>query len=124
MHQKLALLCTLLSPLLGYMEWGGGHSAYVWQVEYDLLRGTGVQADTLSHPLVLLPLLGQVLLLALVFMTRPARRWVWVGLSLVGVLMLMLTVVGLLAFHPRILLSVLPFWVSAGWCVSVFRRAG
>lgn len=122
MQQKLALLCAVLSLLVGYMEWGGGNSAFVYQAEYQILFQSGSKADSFTHPLVLLPFAGQLLLLVALFQTRPNRRLVFIGLAAMGLLAAMLLLVGLLARSPKIVLSVLPFWAAAWWCVREFRR--
>ncbi len=121
MQKKLAILCTALSLLVGYMEWGGGNSAFVYEVEYQILFQQGSKTDSFTHPLVLLPFAGQALLLVALFQSKPGKRLVFIGLAAMGLLAAMLLLVGLLARSPKIVLSVLPFWAAAVWCVRAFR---
>ena len=121
--KKTAILCALVSILFCYMEWGGGNSAFVYETEYLILFGKAHRADTLTHPVVLVPLIGQVLLLVALFQRQPSRRLVIAGVSLLGVLGLLLLLVGVLGRSVAIAASTLPFLASAIWCLRLFRRS-
>lgn len=122
--KKIALLCLWLSFFFGYLEWGGDQSAFIFETAYEVLFREGDKAATFSHPFVLAPFAGQLLVLVAVFQKQPKRLLVWAGIGLMGVLMLMLIVAGALSLNVRILLSTLPFVASAAWCIRLFRRNG
>lgn len=121
MRHKLALLATLLAFQVIYLEWSGGHSAFVYEVHWQVFFGSADKADSFAHPLVLLPFLGEVILLLAVFLPKMPPRLVYAGLVALGVLAGLVLVVGLLSRSPRIALSTLPFFAAAGWCWQQVR---
>ena len=121
MQKKLPLLCALLSFLVCYLEWGQGNSSFVFEIEYSILFQKGDKADSFAHPLVLLPFVGQLLVLYALFQKPPRKRLVFIGLSLMGILALMLLLVGILGRNPKIALSTMPFLLSSLWCVRALR---
>jgi hypothetical protein len=123
MKEKLPLLLALLAFPFCYMEWGGGNSGFVYEAERQILFGQGDKADSFAHPLVLLPFLGQLLLLWALFQQKPNRRLVIVALCAMGLLVLVLLLVGILGRSPKIVLSTLPFLAAAGWWLRESRRS-
>jgi len=122
MHQKLPLLLALLAFPFCYMEWGGGNSGFVYEAEYQVLFRQGDKTDSFAHPLVLLPFVGQLLLLWALFQQKPNRRLAIIALCAMGVLVAMLLLVGILARNPKIVLSTLPFLTAVGWWLRESRR--
>ena len=119
MNKFLSLL-ILLSSLIGYLEWGGGNSGYLFSLEYDLIR-KGMSSNELMHPFILLPLVGQILLLVSMF--YPKRALVITGILLLSVIMLMILLVGLLSMNFKIILSALPFLVLSVYYIISSRKA-
>ena len=119
MNRFLPLL-ILLSSLIGYFEWGGGNSGYLFSLEYDLIR-KGMSSNELMHPFILLPLVGQILLLVSMF--YPKRALVITGILLLSVIMLMILLVGLLSMNFKIILSALPFLVLSVYYIISSRKA-
>jgi len=68
---KLANLLLALSPLCIYLEWGSGMHSFLIEAEARVLSGLWSHPEEALHPFVLLPLTGQVLLLATLFQQRP-----------------------------------------------------
>lgn len=122
--KKIALFCLWLSFFFCYLEWGEEQSAFVFEVAYQILFRQGNKANTFAHPLVLAPFVGQLFILVALILKRPDRRLVWAGIILMGLLVLFVTLAGLLSNNAKIVLSTLPFILSAVWCIRVFRRAG
>ncbi|MBK9012914.1 MAG: hypothetical protein IPM82_01880 [Saprospiraceae bacterium] len=123
--QKLAIFCLFVSFLFCYLEWAD-QSAFVYEVAYMLLFEKSEKASSFAHPLVLLPFLGQVLVLISLFMPKPKKWMVITGMAMMGLLVLMLLMVGLLGRNWKISLATMPFLVSAVWCVRLFsgKRVG
>src|SRR5690606_9396822 len=84
--QRLINGAILLASLLPYLEWGGGNAAFVGQMEYELLLGGSTSPDTFLHPMVALPLAGQLLVLIPVFQRTPSRRMTTIGVLLLSLL--------------------------------------
>jgi|WetSurMetagenome_2_1015567.scaffolds.fasta_scaffold237993_2 hypothetical protein len=106
--KKLLPFFIFLSFLICYLEWAGGNSGFIAQLEYDLFR-QGIHKNSFFHPLILLPLVGQILLL--VFLFLPNRRFTIASILLLSVLVVMIFIVGVLAMNFKIILSTLPFIV-------------
>jgi hypothetical protein len=118
--KKVAIFCLFASFFLCYLEWGGGNSAFIFEMEYAILFQRGNKLDTFSHPLVLAPFLGQLMVLITLFQKQPSKRMLWAGLVLMGILVLFLVLAGALSRNLTALLSTLPFITSTVWCIRLF----
>ena len=105
---KKIILGLLLSSFIGYLEWGK-MSAFIGEVEYDLLFRTPKSAGTFLHPFVLLPLLGQITLWVLLFVPKPKFWLVVTAASGMVLLFLLIFLVGILSLNIKIIVSALPF---------------
>jgi hypothetical protein len=103
----LVLLC--LSSLCGYLEWGTGQSAFVFEAEATVVSKLFVDPLSVVHPFTIVPLLGQLLLLVAIILPKPSKRMIEVGIISIGVLYLFLLVIGVVGMKLKIVLSVLPF---------------
>ncbi|MFN8354855.1 MAG: hypothetical protein U0Y10_10445 [Spirosomataceae bacterium] len=111
-------LGLLLSPLVCYLEWGKNQSSFLFQAEYLLFFGSNHATNSFTHPLVLLPLCGQLLIVYSLFQANPNKRLTLIGLLMIAPLILMILVAGLLSLNPKIILSTIPFGVVS---VLLFR---
>ena len=121
MQKKLSLLCALFSFLVCYLEWGQNNSSFIFEVEYLILFQKSGKADSFMHPLILLPFVGQLLILYALFQKSPRKSLVFSGLSLMGLLVVLVLLVGILSRNPKIALSTVPFLLSSLWYIWVFR---
>lgn len=121
--KKIALICTVISFFFCYLEWGGGQSAFLYEVAFAVFNQQDSAADNFSHPLVLLPFLGILLLIYQLFQPAPSRRWTLLGLALPAVLVLFILLVGVLSQNWKIIVFTLPFLASAGWVIWGFRQS-
>lgn len=113
--QRVINLLILLTSLLGYLEWGNGQSAFLVEVEWLLFSGQTSSVGDFAHPLIFLPLAGQLLVLMALFQKIPGRRLTTLGLALIAVLLPLVSVVGLISLNPRIFGSTLPFFAVSIW---------
>jgi hypothetical protein len=118
--QRRLLLLLLLSFLFCYFEWGE-RSAFLFQIEWVVMRSPDQVASNFSHPAVLVTLLGQVLMLVCLFLRRPPRALVLTAIALMGLLVLLILLAGVLGQRPLMALSCLPFVGLA--LVYTLRRA-
>jgi hypothetical protein len=111
MTARLINIALLITSLLCYLEWGGGNSGFLFQLELELFKTDDI-AHTFTHVMVLAPLAGQFILLITVFQKTPGRRLTAIGIGLLSVLVLMISLVGILDLNYKIFGSTLPFLAS------------
>ena len=84
MSQRLINIALFVSSLACYLEWPG-NSGFLFQMEYEVfakaLRGISV-----LHPLVILPLIGQIILLLTIFQKTPGKVITLIAIGFLGLL--------------------------------------
>ena len=115
LRMRLILFFLIITPLFCYLEWGGGQSSFLYEIEWQLLSFQSRDGSSLTHPLVLLPVAGQLVLLVNLFRPKPSRKAGIVGILLIAPLLLMILLSGALSLNMRILLSVVPFLAAVVW---------
>jgi heme A synthase len=115
-------IALALAPLICYLEWSGGHSAFVYQMEYNILFQHKNTSGSFTHPLVLLPLLGQLLILFTVFQKQPGKRLALAGQVMLSLLVVMILVAGILSLNIKIILSTVPFIIASVAFYLSFKR--
>lgn len=105
---KKIILGLFLSSFIGYLEWGK-QSEFIAEIEYDLLLKLGDSPEAFLHPFILLPLLGQLILMVSLWMSKPKFWLVVLASTGIALLFLMLLFIGLLDWNPKITLFTLPF---------------
>jgi cobalamin biosynthesis protein CobD/CbiB len=113
MKNRLLALALLLTSLIGYLAWGNNQEVFLYQIEWDIISKLVSDPSSVIHPLVLLPLLGQLLLLITVFSKRPGKILLLTGLGCIAILFLMMLLVGLLSSKIKIILLALPYLIVA-----------
>lgn len=116
---RIINLGLLLSFLICYLEWAGGNSGFLFQFEYSVFS-TNANQNTFAHPLIFIPLLGQLLLLISVF--YPNKRLTLFGIILLSVLVLVILLVGVLSFNLKIILSTIPFITISILFIENYRK--
>lgn len=122
--QKLKLynLGVVLASLIGYLEWGGNNSSFLFQGEYEVLSKLFTDPVSVIHPFTLIPMVGQVLLLVTLVQRRPGRLMSYSGIGCLGLLLGFMFLIGLVGMRFKILLSTLPFWILAVLSIRELRR--
>ncbi len=119
MNGKLLNLGLILTSLIGYLEWGGDNQSFLFQTEYELLSKVITDPQSIAHPFIVLPLLGQLLLVITLFQKNPNKILTYIGLGGLAVLLFFMFLIGLMSFNIKILLSTIPFLVL---CVLTIRH--
>lgn len=107
--KRLIHLGLFLTSLVCYLEWGSDRSGFLFQMELEVFQAGAQSLSSILHPLVLIPMLGQIILLITVFQRNPSRRLAVIATLALGVLVLVILLVGILVFNVKIILSTLPF---------------
>ena len=113
MKGKLYNLGLLLTSLVGYHEWGGGNSAFLFEMERDLIASFAADPLATLHPFTLLPLLGQSLLLLSLFQREPGRRISLIGILCLSVLLFLMFLIGLVDLNVKSIITFLPYVLLA-----------
>lgn len=107
--KKFLHLLLLLSSFFGYLEWGQGQHRYIFELEYELFFTLPNKTANFSHPLILVPLIGQLLLIITLFQKAPGKWLTYLAISCIGLLMLLLFFIGILDKNVQILAGAAPF---------------
>ncbi len=119
--KNILIIGLLISSLFCYLEWAD-QSTFLWEVEWMLLSGKASEGS-LAHPFILVPLLGQLLLIASLFIKKSPFRLVFIGMAFIWLLAGMILLVGFLSLHTKILLSVLPYLLFSIASIVYYRKA-
>jgi hypothetical protein len=120
---RAIILGLLLAPLVCYLEWGKDQSGFLFAMEYDLIANHKL-SDSIRHPLVLLPMAGQLILLFTLFQRTPNRKLVWVSMLLLGTLVMMILLAGTVSLNVKIILSTMPFLMASTLFILATRKKG
>jgi hypothetical protein len=119
---KLLNALAVLASMFGYLEWGGGNSTFLFQGEWEVLRRLTTDPLSAAHPFTLVPLLGQVLLIVTLFQKEPSKWLTYAGLACIGLLLLLITFIGIIRVNYKILISMIPFIVTAVLAIIETRK--
>lgn len=119
---KVYPLLLLATSLAGYLEWGGGHHAFLFEAEAEILAKLFTAPRAVLHPFVLLPLGGQLLLLVTLLQKKPWKTGIYLGIGCIGLLFGLMLGIGLMGLNLKIAASTLPFGVVAGLAVRYYRK--
>ena len=109
LHRKTLRFALIIASMISYLEWGNGNHTFLVQAELEIIGKLFTDTDTISHPLIILPLLGQALLFFTLFQSNPHRILVLSAILGLGVLLWFIFLIGLIALNLKIILFALPF---------------
>ena len=113
--EKILNLLILISSLFVYLEWSGDNAEFLFQIEQDFFLQFPSDPGSLLHPFILIPLLGQFLLIISLFQKEPSKKLTYVGIIGLGVLVLFIAFIGIMSKNIQVALSTLPFIGFAIW---------
>ncbi|MBK6823495.1 MAG: hypothetical protein IPG87_11065 [Saprospiraceae bacterium] len=122
MKSKILNLLLIVTSLFGYLEWGGNNSILLFQAEADIISKLFTDPTSVIHPFILLPLVGQILLLVSVFQNKPSHLLTYIGMACLALLLGFMFVIGILSLNYKIIFSTLPFLVVAGTAIFHYRK--
>ena len=122
MSIRLLLIVLFLSTFTGYLEWGEGNTSFLIQAEIEVIRKFFTDPMEALHPLTLLPLFGQLLILFAVFQKEPRWKLIFTGMGCIGLLLALMFVIGVMSLNYKIVLSTLPFLVTSVLLIRRYRK--
>lgn len=112
----------LLAFSLCYMEWGQGNSSFVFQTQYALFSKMDDLWASITHPLILSGLIGQLLLLYCAFKSTPNRTVNAIGILILSPVVLLTLLAGALSVNLKMIASTIPFLILAVVYFLRFRK--
>lgn len=109
MKSKILDLLIILTSLIGYLEWGKDQHRFLFNMEAEIIVKLFSDPLAVLHPLIILPILGQTLILISLFHKKLNKWLILVGISFLFLLLGFIFVIGLISFNIKILSSTLPF---------------
>jgi len=122
MKSKLFNALLLLSSLVGYLEWGQNRKMFLYQLEIEIFSKFMKDSVSIIHPFILLPFLGQLLLLFTLFQKNPGKTLTYIGMGGIGILLALLFLVGCLNRNPYIFFSTIPFFAISYFIIRHNRK--
>lgn len=119
--EKLLKLALFVSFLFCYLEWSGGNSGFIFQMEYSILAENSL-TESITHPFVFIPLAGQLVLLVLLFTRTSFRKLTIAALLMLCVLVVMFLLVGFLSGNLKIIAFSLPFIALTLYYIFIFGK--
>lgn len=87
MKGKILNSLLILTSLLGYLEWGKDMHTFLFYIEAELLSKSLIDPISVLHPLTVLPMIGQLLLLVSLFQKNPNKTLSYIGIAELGLLL-------------------------------------
>ncbi|MBS3913396.1 MAG: hypothetical protein KG003_02765 [Bacteroidetes bacterium] len=113
MSKRILNVILIITSLFGYLEWGHDSHTFLFEVEGDIFKKLFSKPASVLHPFVVLPLLGQILLLISLFQKQPGKWITFIGIAAIGMLMLMIFFIGISTMNIKMIASATPFTVCS-----------
>lgn len=108
MRQIITLL-VFISFFFCYLRWPPNNAAFVFEAEYEIITNTNNWLSNFTHPLILIGLLAQLLMLYCVLNKEVSIKVNTIAILLLLPLVVLFFVVGLLSRDLIIASSTLPY---------------
>jgi hypothetical protein len=109
MKSKILNFLLLVTSLLGYLEWSGDNHIFLFNGEREIIYKLFTNPTSVIHPFILLPSLGQILLLITLFQKTPSKILTYISIAGLGLLLGFICIVGLISMNFKIIVSTIPF---------------
>ena len=107
--RRFVNLLMLIAFQIGYMEWPPHNSMFVFQAQYEIFSKTDRLLTNLFHPIILLGLLAQIILLIGAFLPNLNKKINTIGIIGLGLLMLLFLLISILSKNLKMFLATLPY---------------
>ncbi len=120
--KQLINLALIIAFLFCYLEWPPHNSMFIFQGEYVIFSSTKSWVSNFTHPLILLGLIAQLILIYAVINPKINAKLNHLGVIILTPIVLLFFVVGILSVNYKIMASTLPFLVLVVFYIRAFRR--
>lgn len=122
MKARILNILLILTSLFGYLEWGGNNHLFLYQAELDIVIKLINDPSSVMHPFILLPLIGQIILIATIFQQKPNKVLTYTGIGCLAILLVFMFIIGTLSINFKIILSSVPFITIAFYTIIYNRK--
>ncbi len=122
MKERVLSVLLILTSLFGYLEWGQGQQLFLIQAEGEILVKLWTEPKSVLHPLILMPLMGQILLAVSIFQKTPSRILIYLGTGSLSLLIGLMFFIGMISLNLKILFSTIPFLLLTVYTLIHFRK--
>lgn len=122
MKFKLLNIILIASSLIGYLEWGNHNHVFLAEAEIDIIQKLFTNPQSALHPLTVLPLIGQIILLITLFQKQPSKLYSLIGIYSLGILFVLMFVIGVMSLNFKIMLSIVPFIATAIYTIISHQK--
>ncbi|HRG00439.1 MAG: hypothetical protein U0W65_02325 [Bacteroidia bacterium] len=122
MKAKILNGLLIITSLLGYLEWGGNNHILLFQAEAEIFSKLLYDPQSVIHPLILMPLAGQVLLLITLFQKTPNKRLTYIAIGSLGLLLGFMLFIGLIDLNLKIIISTIPFLTVSVYTILQLKK--
>lgn len=104
-------LALLIGFSICYLEWPPDNSMFIFMAEYEIFANQKNWVSNFTHPIIIVGLVAQLILLYCVFNKNASYKINSIGIWLLTPIVLLFFVVGLLSLNAKIALSTLPYLI-------------
>lgn len=122
MKHKLLNATLIVTSLFGYMEWGKCNNAFLFSAEMEVITRLFTDTESVVHPLTIIPLFGQILLLLTLFQKEPSKIIAYIGIGCLGVLLLLLFFIGVIDKNPKMAIAASPFLITSILVIASYQK--
>ena len=112
----------ILTSLLGYLEWADNNHLFLFQAEADIFTKSITDQKSVLHPFVLLPIIGQVLLLTSLFQKTPHKALTFIGIGTLGILLAFMFFIRVIRLNFKIFFSTIPFLAMTIYSIIYHKK--
>ena len=121
MQIRFLSLMILVSSLCPYLSWGTSNHTFLFQAEWFVLNQFLSTPSAVMHPLIIVPLLSQTLILIFGIIS-PKTTLVYLGVLGLYLLIAFILLAGFLSGNIWIVLSCTPFIVSSTLFILLAKK--
>lgn len=123
-HTQIQFISSLilLSSLIPYLNWGGENHAFLFQIEWEIIKKLCSDPAQVIHPLIIIPVLSQVIIITFGLFI-PKVRPVFIGIIGLFLLFIFIFLGGFLSANLWMILSGVPFVISSILFILVVKTS-
>lgn len=124
MKSKVLIALLIITSLFGYLEWGRGQHSFLLEAEWDVFKRIFTDPLSVAHPLIFIPLVGQIILFITLFKRAPNKLLIYLGTVCIGILLGLMFIIGVIDLNIKIIASTLPFLITSFYMIRYVRKGG